>query len=103
MQTPLDKLRAALPHPLKKDGSGYRTRCPGPGHAHGNRSNPALSVTEAAGGTLLLNCHGGCDNADVLASINLTFSDLYADDSRRNGEQEKPDWNPFKCMGRRHR
>ena len=43
--------------------------------AHKDRS-PSLSITPD-GETVLITCFAGCGTEDVLASIGLTFSDLY--------------------------
>ena len=55
----------------QKAGNGWRARCP----ACGGRSRK-LSVTEA-GGKVLVHCFGGCEAADVIAAVGLTWADLY--------------------------
>jgi len=57
---------------LKRTGQGrYISKCP----AHDDRS-PSLAVTEKEG-NILIKCFAGCATEDVLASIGLTFADLY--------------------------
>lgn len=46
-------------------GRGGLCFCP----AHDNRRTPALSVSEADDGRLLLHCHAGCAFADILAAL----------------------------------
>lgn len=72
MSTILDNLLSRL-HKVKRTGSdSYVACCPG----HDDRS-PSLSI-RADGETVALYCFAGCSTEDVLASIGLTFSDLYA-------------------------
>ena len=61
---------------LQKVKSRGRNRwiacCP----AHDDK-RPSLSITETDDGRVLLHCWAGCHTSDVLASIGLTFGDLY--------------------------
>ncbi|MGI8536803.1 MAG: toprim domain-containing protein [Mycobacteriales bacterium] len=58
---------------VKASGSTAIAQCP----AHRDRDrDPSLSV-RAIEGSVLLKCHAGCDNADVLAAIGCTLRDLY--------------------------
>ena len=56
---------------VKASGSTAIAQCP----THDDR-DPSLSV-RAIEGSVLLKCHAGCDNADVLAAIGCTLRDLY--------------------------
>ena len=47
-----------------KTGSNWMARCP----VHHDR-NPSLSIRDAAEGKVLVHCHGGCDQARVIASL----------------------------------
>jgi hypothetical protein len=47
----------------RRTGRGWIARCP----AHKDRT-PSLSLTER-GGTLLVHCHSGCAQADVIAAL----------------------------------
>jgi len=82
--TALDRIREALDRlgPVKPAGRGISAQCP----AHEDR-NPSLSVTPIDG-SLLLHCHAGCSNVDVLAGLGMTMADLY--DSPRGAEYRYP-------------
>ncbi len=54
----------------RRAGSSWMAKCP----AHEDRS-PSLSISEEDG-KILLHCHAGCDNKDVLGAMGLTFEDL---------------------------
>lgn len=45
-----------------------------PGHQDDKAS---LHITETRGGTLLLKCHAGCDNRDVVKAWGLGMKDLF--------------------------
>ena len=62
---------------VTKTGRGYVARCP----AHEDKK-PSLSVTESPSGLLLLFCHAGCTTDSILSAIDLTWKDLYPDESR---------------------
>lgn len=49
--------------------------CPGPVHRNGDR-HPSLSIREGRNGAVLLYCFSGCRTADVLAALQLTFSNI---------------------------
>ncbi len=59
-------------------GRKWSARCP----AHTDR-RPSLSIAEGVDGQVLLKCHAGCDTAEVLGELDLTWADLYPPDSRR--------------------
>ncbi|WP_020561590.1 CHC2 zinc finger domain-containing protein [Methylosarcina fibrata] len=84
---------------VKRTGHGrYIARCP----AHADKS-PSLTITEK-GGKILFHCFAGCEPADVLAAIGLTFSDLYPEKSTYNkGSSRTAAFNPYdvlKCLAR---
>jgi hypothetical protein len=56
---------------VKRRGKGWIARCP----SHDDRT-PSLSIGETVDGSLLLNCFAGCDPADVLAAIGLSWRDV---------------------------
>ena len=58
---------------VQKSGNGYTARCP----AHQDRA-PSLSVAEGDD-RLLLNCHAGCEQDDVLAALGLSWKDIVYD------------------------
>jgi hypothetical protein len=47
----------------RKVGGGWMARCP----AHNDRG-PSLSIIDAQGGKVLVRCHAGCEQADVIAA-----------------------------------
>ncbi len=56
---------------VKKAGKGYTARCP----AHGDKT-ASLSISPGEHGTLV-KCFAGCETADVLAAVGMTFADLF--------------------------
>jgi len=48
----------------RKSGDGWVAHCP----AHKDRT-PSLSIQEAAGGKILVHCHAGCRQDDVLDAL----------------------------------
>jgi len=48
----------------RKAGSGWTARCP----AHDDR-NPSLSISTGKDGKVLLRCHAGCDQAQVIVAL----------------------------------
>jgi hypothetical protein len=59
---------------VKKTSSGYIARCP----AH-NDKGPSLSLKENERGNVILHCFAGCSHVDVVESIGLKESDLFAE------------------------
>jgi hypothetical protein len=70
---PLDRF-TAVAGPGRRVGAGLIFRCP----VHEDR-RPSLGVKEAADGRLLVRCYAGCETADVLAALGLSWRDLFAD------------------------
>jgi hypothetical protein len=60
----------------RRSGAGWMAHCPGPLHAHQDRS-PSLSISDGADGRILLHCFGGCETVDVLRAIGLTWRDVF--------------------------
>lgn len=58
---------------VKKVGTGYQALCP----AHED-AKASLHVATSARG-IGVKCHAGCDTAEVLAELDLQFSDLFAE------------------------
>lgn len=75
---------------VRKSGSGFTARCPGPTHAHGDR-NPSLSVSPGSTQPVVLTCHSGCAADDILAALGLTWADLSTPRERRDDGE----WTPF--------
>ncbi|MFD6638350.1 phage/plasmid primase, P4 family [Micromonospora chalcea] len=61
----LDRLGAA------QDADGWLAVCP----SHSD-SRPSLRIAVGESGAVLLKCRAGCETADVLKSLGMTFSDL---------------------------
>ena len=68
----IDALLNRLDKPRQTGPGRWLARCP----AHDDRS-PSLSIRTINDGFVLVHCFGGCGTADVLAAVNLDFSDLY--------------------------
>ena len=91
MGTPGDVLREILLPKLegvKKSGGSFMARCP----AHDD-STASLSITEGKEHPVVLNCKAGCQTADILAKVGLTWEDLCKpreDEPRNRGE-----WTPY--------
>ncbi len=63
---------------VQKNGSGYKARCPVPGHGQGRGDrNPSLGVGMDQEGNLLLNCFAGCPTESVVEEVGLKMSDLF--------------------------
>lgn len=73
--TPLWRV-LGLVHKVKQTKNGWEASCPGPNHKRGDR-DPSLSVSMGLDGRVLLRCFGGCSTEDILAAIDLEWSDLF--------------------------
>lgn len=67
---------------LIRSRSGWMACCP----AHDD-VNPSLSVSESEDGRVLLHCHAGCKNQQVLDSLQIQWADLYPS-SAQTSERE---------------
>jgi len=72
----------------------YRARCP----SHASRGL-TLAVKEASNGDVLVKCFAGCTASEIVSSIGLQLSDLFADDGdldqwrdRKQKKQSFDDW-----------
>lgn len=61
---------------VKKSGTGYEARCPGPQHKHEDK-HPSLSISTGYDGRVLLKCHAGCETTDVLSALGIAWDDLF--------------------------
>ncbi|MDX2833490.1 bifunctional DNA primase/helicase [Streptomyces scabiei] len=68
-------------------GEGWMVHCPGPMHKNGDK-NPSLSVNHVDGKWLLF-CHGGCDTKDVLAAVDMDWTDLFESEISEEAQREK--------------
>jgi hypothetical protein len=62
-------------------GERWQACCP----AHEDRS-PSLSITPA-GNRVLIHCHAGCTNAQIMAALGLQLSDLFVEPRSPNGHK----------------
>lgn len=69
---------AGLLEQFKRNGSGWKARCP----AHDDK-DPSLSIKEGNDGRVLLLCRVGCSTEAVVSALGLTFADLF--EQRRDG------------------
>lgn len=60
----------------------WQARCP----AHEDKG-PSLSIRELDDGRVLCHCFAGCQTADILAAVGLSFDDLFP---IKNGGQHAP-------------
>ena len=82
-QNNLEKVLSGL-QKVKKTGEGkYLALCP----AH-NDKTPSLAI-KAVDDRVLLHCFGGCETADVLSALNLTFADIMPNECNGNFPKEK--------------
>jgi putative DNA primase/helicase len=79
---PLWRVLGLLEH-VHKSGAGYEGSCPGPRHKHADK-RPSLNVGVGLDGRVLLNCKAGCSSEEVLAALNLDWSDLFEKSSAGN-------------------
>ena len=79
--TPIAKVIASLEAAGKKlvrSGAGWMAQCPG----HDDQ-NPSLSISEGSDGRVLVHCHAGCKQEDVVALLGVPISDLFDLPSRK--------------------
>ena len=89
MMTIIEKLES-----VRQTGPGrWLARCP----AH-NDKNPSLLVTLKPHGVWTLHCFTGCETADVLAAIGLTFTDLYPPTDRHHGPRQRQPFNALDVL-----
>jgi hypothetical protein len=69
--TALDDLRGRLSG-VRPNGRGFQACCP----THDDR-NPSLSVNPGRAGNVVMYCHAGCDNRDIMAALGLEMSALF--------------------------
>ncbi len=83
--SPLDLVHDHLREP-KRCRDGYMAFCPA--HADGmGQGRRSLHVWPRDDRAVQLHCFAGCETADVLAGLGLTWSDLFPDDGR---SQDRP-------------
>ena len=55
----------------RPEGAGFRARCPGQHHNHGNKRNPALSIKPGRDVPVLVTCHAGCSFDDIRHALGM--------------------------------
>jgi putative DNA primase/helicase len=69
----------------QKNGTGYKALCP----SHDDH-NPSLSIFEGDDGKVVLKCHVGCKNEDIIKKLGLKWADLFPPDPNRQAGIGKP-------------
>lgn len=64
----------------KKTGNKFMAYCPV--HESDGKHNPSLSISEGNDGKILMKCFAGCETIHILASVGLSFSDLFIDQKK---------------------
>ena len=82
--TPLDNALSRLEKVRRRQPGQWSARCP----AHGDKS-PSLSIRETPDGAVLLHCFGGCETAEIVASLGLELSDLFPPRDKPTGTPKK--------------
>jgi len=81
---PIENTLSRLDKPRQRQPGQWSARCP----AHPDKS-PSLSVRETPDGAVLLHCFGGCETAEIVASLGLELSDLFPPRDKRTGTPKK--------------
>jgi hypothetical protein len=68
----ISHLESRTQQTAKRTPSGWQVRCPG----HEDR-NASLSIREGTDGRVLLKCHAGCQNQDIVSALGLKMADLF--------------------------
>jgi hypothetical protein len=68
----IETVLAALDRPRRTGDGRWVARCP----AHDDRG-PSLSVRDVGDGRTLIYCFAGCETADILGALGLSWGDLY--------------------------
>jgi len=82
--TPIENTLSRLEKPRQRQPGQWSARCP----AHPDKS-PSLSVRETPDGAVLLHCFGGCETAEIVASMGLELSDLFPPRDKPTGTPKK--------------
>jgi len=81
---PIENTLSRLDKPRQRQPGQWSARCP----AHPDKS-PSLSVRETPDGAVLLHCFGGCETAEIVASLGLELSDLFPPRDKPTGTPKK--------------
>jgi len=82
--TPIENTLSRLEKPRQRQPGQWSARCP----AHPDKS-PSLSIRETPDGAVLLHCFGGCETAEIVASLGLELSDLFPPRDKPTGTPKK--------------
>jgi len=81
---PIENTLSRLDKPRQRQPGQWSARCP----AHPDKS-PSLSIRETPDGAVLLHCFGGCETAEIVASMGLELSDLFPPRDKPTGTPKK--------------
>lgn len=70
LQMMLDRLSG-----VKRFQNGFMAYCP----SHSDQRSQSLGIRIGRNGGIIFNCFAGCDRQEILASVGLTFTDLFPD------------------------
>jgi hypothetical protein len=93
----IEKLITRLDGVKRTGQNRYTAKCP----SHNDKS-PSLTVAEKEG-RVIFHCFAGCEPADVLAAVGLTFRDLYPERPSYHKSNRSAAFNPYdtlKCLTR---
>ena len=82
--TPLENTLSRLEKPRQRQPGQWSARCP----AHADK-NPSLSIRETPDGAVLLHCFGGCETAEIVASMGLELHELFPPRDKLTGTPKK--------------
>ena len=77
---PIDKFLEAAGD-YSERGEEYRTKCPN----HLGGSDDSLAIRELENGKVLLRCHAGCENEDIVRVLGLEMGDLFSENGQARG------------------
>lgn len=82
----VEALRANGSHVIERGGDKAQAQCPVPGHGQGNGDlHPSLEIRPRRDGAgVVVRCHAGCNDVDVLAALKCTVRDLFDEPRIRN-------------------
>jgi Protein of unknown function (DUF3987) len=83
---PIDKFLEAAGD-YSERGEEYRTKCPN----HLGGSDDSLAIRELENGKVLLRCHAGCENEDIVRALGLEMGDLFSENGQARGRPVGPD------------
>lgn len=74
---------------VRRSGGGYLVQCP----AHEDRT-ASLTIGPGDKHPVVFHCQAGCDPADVMAALGLTWQDLSAPREQPTGRSNDDEWTP---------